>query len=406
MNILIVTPHFYPEDFRINDLAYELKNRSHDVTVLTAIPDYPEGKFHKGYGLFKKNFEIHNGINIYRSAIIPRGSGRKLKLILNYTSFIISSIFTSLFLLKKSFDIIFIFAPSPITVSIPAIFIKKIKKIPICLWIQDLWPESVSSSGYIKSKSLLKLLKGLVKYIYKNCDKIMIPSKGFKSSILKIGGVSPNNIEFIPNWAEKIFKVINNPKKELKYIPNDSFKIMFAGNLGIAQDFNSILLSAKILKEYKNIQWLVLGQGSRLEWIKKKIKEYELNDCFHLLGRFPMNDMPQFFSYADAMLFSLKSDEIYSLTIPSKVQSYLACGKPILGMIDGEASQLIKNSKAGLSCPAGDYVSLSKNILKMKNMSKEQLKKISFNSLSYYKNNFDREIIIDKIEIILFSLFK
>lgn len=404
MNILIVTPHYYPENFRINDLVKELKNKSHNITVLTAIPDYPAGKYYSGYGLFKKNREVLEGVSIYRAPIIARGSGTKLRLFLNYFSLIFGSLFTSLFLLNRNFDVIFVFAPSPITIAIPAIIIKKIKNILLCLWVQDLWPESVSASGKLKSNIIPRLLNPLVKFIYKNSNKILVPSNGYKLSIKK-KGISESKISFLPNWAEKIYKVIKNSEKKLDFIPNNSFKIMFAGNIGFAQDFPSILNAAKILKN-ENIHWLILGNGSKVQWVKKRIQNYELMDCFHMLGTYPVNEMPQFFSLADAMLFSLIDEDIFSLTIPSKVQSYLACGKPILGMINGEGSDLINNSNAGLTCPAGDSRGLSENILKMSNMSSDEINKIGNNSYNYYKKHFDRKMLINKVENILSDLIR
>ena len=178
---------------------------------------------------------------------------------------------------------------------------------------------------------------------------------------------------------------------------------MFAGNIGVAQDFEAILNSAKLLKD-KNIQWIILGDGSRSKWLKQKVVDYKLSSCFHLLGTFPIKSMPRYYYNADAMLFSLKDEEIFSLTIPSKVQSYLACGKPILAMINGEGNKLVTESKSGFCSSAGDYKKLSENILKMSSMSKEQLIEIGNNAYNYYQNNFDRKMLINKIEKILSNL--
>jgi len=404
LNILIVTPHFHPENFRINDFAIEFIKRGHGITVLTAVPDYPKGKFFDGYSIIKKCRENYNGIKIYRAPIIPRGSGSKLRLSLNYISFVIGGIFTSLFLLKKNLDIIFVFEPSPITVGLPAIFIKKIKKIPICFWVLDLWPESVVSAGNLKSGFIPSLLKPVVKYIYDNCNKILVSSKGFIDSI-KSKGINANKIKYFPQWAEAIFiPIINKDDSLIKNIPENCFKIMFAGNIGEAQDFPSIMEAAKLLKDKTDIHWIILGGGSKEKWVRKKVSEYGLNHCFHMLGSYPIEKMPHYYSHADAMLFSLKDEYIFSITVPAKVQSYLACGKPILSMINGESSKLIKNNKAGLTCVAGDYLKLSKNILIMKEMSLEEKKQMSNNSYSCYKKNFDREMLFNRAENIFESL--
>ena len=307
MNILIVTPYFYPENFRINDFALEFNKRGHNISVLTAVPDYPKGEFYEGYGIFKKNRENYNGIKIFRSPHIPRGSGSNIRLALNYTSFVVGAIFTSFFMLKNKYDIIFVFEPSPITIGIPAIFIKKIKNIPLCFWVLDLWPESVVSAGNIKTSVIPKILNPIVKFIYENSDKILVSSKGFINSI-EDKGVNRDKIEFFPQWAEPIFRPLRSNKYLLKGVPENSFKIMFAGNIGEAQDFSSILETATLLKNDESIQWIILGGGRREAWVRSKIKEFQLEDSFHLLGSYPLEKMPAFFSNADTMLFSLKNE--------------------------------------------------------------------------------------------------
>jgi colanic acid biosynthesis glycosyl transferase WcaI len=398
LNILIVTPHFHPENFRINDFAEEFVKRGHEVTALTAIPDYPEGKFYDGYGIFKRTREIHNGVMIYRAPLIPRGSGSNVQLALNYISFVFGAIFTSLSLLKNKIDLVFVFQPSPITVGIPAIFIKKIKRIPLCFWVLDLWPESVVSAGNLEKTSFVpKVLNPIVKFIYKHSDKILVSSNGFIDSIQE-KDVSRDKIEFFPQWAEPIFKPFKSGEYLLGDIPKDSFKIMFAGNIGEAQDFPSILEAAKQLKDEKDIQWVILGGGRREKWVKSKIKEYGLENSFHLLGSFPLDKMPDFYTNADTMLFSLKDEYIFSITIPAKVQTYLACGKPILAMVNGEGGKVVVDAKAGLSCAAETPRELVQNILKMKTMREKDLSEMGENARKYYDDNFERSYLFNRVE--------
>ena len=401
MNILIVTPHFHPENFRINDFALEFVKRGHQISVLTAVPDYPSGIFINGYGIFKKTRENYKGIHIYRAPLIPRGSGSNLRLALNYISYVIGAVFTSLFILRKKLDIIFVFEPSPITVGLPAIFIKKIKRIPICFWVLDLWPESVVSAGNLKSGLIPKLLNPIVKFIYHHCDKILVSSNGFIKSIVS-KGVGAGKIEFFPQWAEPIFRPVEKKRELLpKIIPKESFKIMFAGNIGEAQDFPAILNAAKLLKSEKNIHWIIIGNGRRAEWVKNQIIEYGLQDYVHMLGRHPIEKMPDYYALADAMLFSLKDEYIFSITIPAKVQSYLACGKPILAMVNGEAANVINDNNAGYTCVAGDYNTLAYNVIKMSELENSDLEKLSANSLQCYKNKFERDVLLNKVENIL-----
>ena len=404
MNILIVTPHFYPENFRINDFAEAFTKMGHEIIVLTAVPDYPAGKFYDGYGIFKRCREEYNGIKIYRAPLIPRGPGTNIRLALNYLSFVLGAIFTSLFLLKNRIDLVFVFEPSPITVGIPAIFIKKIKRIPLCFWVLDLWPESVLSAGNLaKSTFVPKILNPVVKFIYNHSDRILVSSKGFIDSV-KAKGVSRDKIEYFPQWAEPIFKPIESSEYQLGNIPKDSFKIMFAGNIGESQDFSSILEAAKQLKGDRDIQWIILGKGRREEWVKTKIKMYGLEECFHLLGSFPIEKMPDFYNNADAMLFSLKDEYNFSITIPAKVQTYLACGKPILAMVNGEGGKVVIDAKAGFTCPAESPQRLVENILKMKNMSAKEMGIIGDNARKYYNDNFERSFLLEKIEKIFLSM--
>ena len=401
MNILVVTPHFYPENFRINDFAKDFVIRGHKVTVLTAVPDYPKGKFYDGYGVFKRSRELYKGIQIYRAPLIPRGTGSNLRLSLNYISHMVGAIFTSLFMLTKKFDIVFVFAISPVTVVIPAIFIKKLKKLPLCVWVLDLWPEAVvSSAGNLHKKSLIpKILHPVVSFIYKHSDKILVSSKGFIDSI-EDKGVSRDKIEFFPQWAEPIFKPMGSTEYLLGDIPKDSFKIMFAGNIGESQDFPSILKAAKLLKDERDIHWIILGSGRREEWVKSKVKSHGLGSCFHMLGNFPLEKMPEFYANADTMLFSLKDDKAFSITIPAKVQTYLACGKPILAMINGEGGKVVLEANAGLVCQAESPSELSENILRMKSMKVKELSDMGSNARRYYNDNFERGYLFDKVESI------
>jgi len=403
MNILIVTQYFYPEIFRINDLAFELQNSKHNITVLTSVPNYPVGKFYQGYGIFKRNRENFKGIKIYRAPVIPRGIGSPTRLAINYFSYIVGSIFASIFVMKNKLDIIFVFEPSPITVGLPAVFIKKIKRIPIVFWVLDLWPESVVSAGNLKSSIIPRILIPLVKFIYHHADKILVSSNGFIKSIVD-KGVSRGKIEYFPQWAEPLFKPLKPDKYLLGQIPIGSFKIMFAGNIGESQDFPSILEAARILRNDNSIHWIILGAGRKEEWVKSKIKEYKLGNCFHMLGSFPLDKMPKYYSLADVMLLSLKKEYIFSITIPAKVQSYMACGKPILAMIDGEASKIIQDANAGMTCHAEDPQELAKNVMKMKVMLHDGIIDFGGNARKYYDENFERSFLFNKAEQILSSI--
>ena len=405
MKIIIVSQYYWPENFRINDFADGLIEKGHEISVLTGIPNYPDGRFYNGWKWWGEKHEIYKGINIYRSLLFPRGRGNNFRLAINYISFAVFASMRALFLSGK-FDLIFVYEPSPITVGLPAIVIKKLKKLPIYFWVTDLWPESVVSAGNSKSVLISKLLNPLVKFIYKHSDKILVSSRGFINSIVE-KGVSIQKIEYFPQWAEPLFKPLEPSKYLLGSIPPDSFKIMFAGNIGEAQDFPSIIEAARLLKKYNDIHWIILGDGRKKDWVQRKIIGYGLENNFHLLGSYPLQDMPKFYSQADAMLFALKKEYIFSITIPAKVQSYLACGKPILAMIDGESAKIINEGNSGLTCPAENPRGLAENVLKMKAMRERGiLHEIGTNAREYYTNNFERSFLLNKAEIIFNYMIK
>ena len=296
MKVLLVTQYFYPENFKSNDIALELTKRGHEVTVLAGLPNYPQGEIYEGYGFFKKTKETYQGINIARAWLIPRGKGGGIRLFLNYFSWAFFASIKAFFLaFNNKFDAIIVHEPSPITQGFPAIVVKKIQKIPIYFWVLDLWPESLTAAGGIKNKYILKIFNNIVKYIYNNCDKILISSRGFKKSILEKGNYE-NKMIYFPNWAEDtISKGISN--YPIPPLPN-GFKVIFAGNIGVAQDMDSIMKAALFLKDHHYIQFVIIGDGRSKESLENFIKENELNNTVHLLGRFPIESMKTFFDAA------------------------------------------------------------------------------------------------------------
>jgi glycosyltransferase involved in cell wall biosynthesis len=398
MKILIVTQYFWPENFKINDLACGLKENDNEVTVLTGIPNYPKGKFFQGYSLFAGK-ENYNGIIIKRVPIFPRGNSGVFGLTLNYLSFVLSAGFFSLFYCHQKYDVIFVFALSPLTSALPGVVLKKIKKIVLFIWILDLWPESLPAANAVSSTFFISCIDKLVRFIYKQCDFVLISSEGFKSSV-NSRGVNLDKIVFFPNWAENIYKpvTLDHAKLSLSRIalPN-GFRLMFAGNIGVAQDFKTILSAFEILKDYKDIHLIVLGEGRMYPWVKEQIRIRNLAGQVHLLGAFPVERMADFFSVADAMLVTLKKDYVFSMTIPGKLQSYLACAKPIVGALDGEGRKLLKTSNSGFVCFPGDPIALSNIILKMYQASPSGRENMGINGREYYEQNFDRDKTIDKL---------
>lgn len=398
MNILIVTQYFWPENFKINDLASELVQRGHNVTVLTGVPNYPDGLVFQEFLDNPAYFSHYEGADIIRASLFPRGSSRT-HLILNYLSFVFSASFQGLWKLRgRQFDIIFANQLSPVTIGIPAAVMRFFKRAPLVLWVQDLWPESLQATGVVRSRTMLWVVGKLVSLIYNRCDLILAQSKSFIMHIQKYAG-SRIRVLYFPNWAESIYEAshaIAAPEVPLK---PESFDIMFAGNIGEAQDFPAILDAAEILKSELKIRWLIVGGGRMDGWVFTEIKKRNLHNCVLMLGRYPVDRMPSFFKHSNVLLVSLKDEPIFSMTIPSKLQTYLAAGKPVLGMINGEGAMVIKESGSGVVCSAGNSQLLADAVLRLSAMSTEELEDMGKNGLEYSKREFDRSNLISRLEL-------
>lgn len=392
-NILIISPLFDPEMNRVNDIVDYLLKKNYKITVLCPIPNYPKGKYFKNYGIFKKRYEKINNLKIFRILVYPRKNGSKINLFLNYLSFIVFSTIPALILSFKKFDLIFVNQLSPITIVLPGIIIKKIRGIPLIMWVTDLWPESVKDGGNLNSDFLPKMLNPLVKYIYKNCSEILVSSRSFVHSVAE--KTNNKDISYMPQWSEELFT--NNDHNYFSYKPMErikGFKLLFAGNIGVAQDFDTIIYAMKEVKNF-DIHLVVLGEGRAKSSALNKIKENNLEGSISMLGSFPLETMPYFFNQSDALLISLKKSNIFSKTIPSKTQPYMSSGKPILTNADGEVSKIINEAQCGLTSNSGDFKTLSKNIIQLSNLSNAELISMGLNGKKYSEQNFDRKKILN-----------
>ena len=401
MRILIVTNHFWPENFRINDLAVGLKEGGHEITVLTGIPNYPEGKFYPGYGFSRRRVEDYRGIRVVRFPLIPRGKGKSWNLILNYLSSALMACLLAPFYCRERFDLIFVFETSPVTIGLPAIVVKKFQSIPIIFWVLDLWPESLAATGAVRSPRVLSLVKRLVRFIYRRCDKILVSSRGFSESIKAVGGYE-GAIEYFPNWVEPDYlaQAKEDVAASLPDLPK-GFRVVFAGNIGAAQDFETILKAAAALVTYPDIHWIILGDGRRAAWVREQVKARHLSSRVHLLGRFPSEMMPAFFARADALLITLKREPIFALTTPGKLQSYMAAGKPIIAVLDGEGAKLIEESGAGFAIQAENPGALAEKVIMLYRMAPEDRREMGARGRAYCSQHFDRDKAFAKLTALM-----
>ncbi len=397
MKILVVSQYFWPENFRINDLVSELVQRDHEVTVLTGYPNYPAGNIFPAFRNDPESYNNYRNARVVRVPLIPRGKGG-IRLVLNYISFVLSAAVLGWWRLKKqAFDVIFVFEPSPITVGLPAVLLKKIKRAPVVFWVLDLWPETLSAIGVVRSSFLLSLVGRMVRFIYRNCDLVLGQSKGFVDQIAEYC-TDRKKIKYFPSWAEDIFDKDSTELALEVEVKQDVFNVLFAGNIGEAQDFSAILDAAEQLKEEKNICWLIVGDGRKSGWVKAEVEKRGLQGSFVLLGRFPVERMPSFYNHAQALLVTLKPDPFLSLTIPGKVQSYLMSGLPILGMLDGEGATVIGEAGAGIVCRAGDGAELAAAVRKISRMPSHQRYEMGMMGKKYAMQEFDRCSLIDRLE--------
>lgn len=399
MRILIVSQYFWPENFRVNDLAEDLSRRGHAVTVLTGQPNYPEGDIFPAYRADPAAFARLGDMPVVRLPIIPRRQS-SIWLMLNYLSFAISASLLGVWKLRRQrFDAIFVFQTSPITAALPAILLRRLKRAPMLMWILDLWPDTLAAIGVVKSPRLLALVGRLVRFVYARCDRILVQSRAFTDKVAALAG-GTDRIRYFPGWAESIFdddgaQIV--PAPELAPYADD-FRIVFAGNIGEAQDFPAILDAADATRDVAGLRWIIVGDGRAAAQVREEIARRGLEDKVILLGRFPLDRMPSFFAGADALLVTLRAEPIWSMTIPGKVQSYLAAGKPLLAMLDGEGGRVIEEAGAGLVAPAGDGRALAAQARRLMAMDAAARGAMGRDGTTYGRREFDRRQMVDALE--------
>ncbi|MDD2932291.1 MAG: glycosyltransferase family 4 protein [Methylotenera sp.] len=395
MKLLIISQYFWPESFCINEVAYALKVLGHEVEIVTGKPNYPKGEFFSGYTAWGIKKELWKNIPIYRVPILPRGNKSGLKLALNYSSFIFSGlIFAPWVLYKKKYDVIFVYAPSPIFQVIPASFLGWLKGVPVVLWVQDLWPQSAEATGYVKSPFLLKLLEKLVRFSYSHTDLLLVQSETFIEPVSKLAPNIP--VIYYPNSVGKEFYSPQSTSTPYIESLQSGFTVLFAGNVGSAQAMETVVAAAEKLNAYPEIKVVILGAGSKVDWVAQQIVEKKLTNL-HLEGRYPVETMPTLMRQASVLLVTLTKQPIFALTIPSKIQAYLAVGKPIIACLNGEGARLINEAKAGIAVEAEDAESLAQAIVKLYQMPESEREQMGANGRTYFKQHFDDAMLTTEL---------
>jgi len=404
MRILLLSQYFWPESFIINDLVLKLKEQGHEVTVATAKPNYPGGTVFEGYKIWGVQRELFaEGVDVIRIPLWPRGRGGSLNLSLNYFSFVVAGVFLLPWLLRgRQFDSILVFAMSPITQVIPAIPLKWFKRAHLAAWIQDLWPESLAATGFVRSPQALRMVGWMVRGIYACCDTLLLQSRAFFDPVARYACRSkfvyyPNSIA-LPSEKTVAPEVPTQLLEELR----ENFCVVFAGNIGIAQSIETVVEAAELLRQHPALKFVLVGSGSRLEWVKERKASLGLDNLI-LAGRFPMEAMPQIFEHSSALLVSLRDEEIFSYTIPSKVQAYLAAGKPIIASLRGEGARVIEEAGAGKTCEPESANALVESILALMSLSPAEREQMGSAGQSYFHEHFDMDRQTERLVEILAS---
>lgn len=397
MKILVVTQYFWPENFRINDLCQQFVNDGHQVTVLTGEPNYPDGKLYKDYINNKSEYDTFEGCEIIRAPIIPRGNSH-LKLILNYISFVVSGCLTALFRMKNhNFDKIFVCQLSPVTSALPAVFYGKLFKVPIYMWVLDLWPDSLSDAGNIDNKLLNKIFGSLTQFIYSSCETVLAQSNTINNVIKER---SPDTkVKTLYNWSEDFFSKTCTSSYR---ISDNSKTILFAGNVGESQNLEHIIYCfSKALKYELSLKFYIAGDGRNLKNCRLLVEELNIENSVLFLGSLPLEDMPALYASVDFCLVTLKKNFAFSLTLPGKVQSYMAASKPIISISAGECNLVINDAQCGFIADPEDVDSIIQAFKEADKVSFTNISKLGLKSKKYYENNFSKKHQISK----LYSIF-
>ena len=402
MRILLLSQYFWPEPFLVNDVVRNLVEQGHDVVVATGKPNYPDGDIYDGYSAKGLQRELYLGaVDVVRIPLHVRGKGGALNLALNYLSFVFFGlVFFPWLLRKREFDAVLVFAPSPITQVVPAILLKWLKKAHLSVWVQDLWPESLAATGFVRNPHLLKAVGYLVRGIYAGCDTLLVQSRAFVEPVARYA--RRDKIIYYPNSMD-----VQSPSGSAEAIPPEfagelerNFCVVFAGNLGTAQSVETLIETAIQLRDDPEIRLVLIGSGSRLAWLQAQKQAYKLDNLL-LPGRFPMESMPQIFERAAALLVSLKDEDIFAQTIPSKIQAYLAAGRPVIASLRGEGARVVAEAGAGEACQPDDPTALAALIRSMKSRPAAELHAMGLAGKAYFNEHFEMSSQVRRLVEIL-----
>ncbi|MDC0886630.1 glycosyltransferase family 4 protein [Altererythrobacter sp.] len=398
MEILFLSQYFYPEHFVNNHIAKKLVAEGHQVDVVCCVPNYPSGKFFEGYSNSSLRHEEWNGVTIHRTFTVARGSS-SVQLLLNYLVYPVAAAARLMRIRPRTADVSFVSMPSPLFQAVAGIFAKWVWEIPTVYWVQDIWPDSAIITLGIKNRGIVWMLDKICGAIYRQADLVMVQSDGFHEN-LKRFGIPDDKIVTLPNCAPPDFRPLKDdeiPDRIRALVPSDKFTVMFAGNIGASQDFETVIGAIERIPDNVDICLAVVGSGREEAAVRALVEEKGLQSRIIFLGRHAEADMPAFFACADAMLVTLRDEEIFAVTVPSKVQAYLACGKPIVGSLAGEGAAIIEDAKVGFVAPPSSPEALSRAFEAMACLSPEELQRLGRSAEELYQSQFSLNAVHSKL---------
>lgn len=390
--ILIVSEYFYPEEFKINELALKWQSDGYQVDILTQIPTYPQGKVLEGFTNSWYSTGTYHNMKIYRVNAITGYRESLLKKLLKYFVFMFNASIVAIFIGRK-YDYVFGYDVGPLTAMLPAVLIKKIYKKPLTIWVQDVWPDSVYAYGFKKRWLLSKILDTYVRFVYKNCRAIAISSPGFFEKIRPYVN-EKKIIKYLPNWADDI----SSNSDRFQFSKDEKTHFTFAGNIGKVQNLKNIIDAFSTLDHelIEKAQLNIIGDGSYLEFLKNYvIQKRSKNIVFW--GRKPRNEIAIYLNGSDFLIVSLIDKPIFSLTVPAKVQTYIAAKKPILGAINGDAAKIINENCLGICTDPSDIQAIAQGFDYLIKTSKEEREIFAQQCEALTQGVFNKNKIIDEM---------
>lgn len=403
LSIAFVSQYFFPEQFSNNAITEELVRRGHSVDVVTGVPNYGQEGFFNGYSNSQRREEEWNGARVHRARTVARGKS-KFKLLLNYITFPVTGCWTTLRKIKGRPDVSFVSMPSPPFQALPAIILKWLRGVPVVYWVQDIWPETAVDTLQLKNPLVVRALGALCGWIFRRADMVLVQSAAFPPMIARFG-VPDQRIRVLPNTAPQMYQPLapEDAPEAQALMPDASFRVMFAGNIGESQDFDTLLDTAHLLQWCKGLHWVIIGSGRDLERVRTKAKALGIDTCFHLLGRHPEEAMPGFFAQADALIVSLRNSEIFNRTVPYKIQCYMACGRPIIAAIGGEGARVLADAEAGFTAPASSPRALASAILKLMDLPASEKEAMGTRARRYYDAHYSASQVYGDLEAWLYE---